>query len=183
MANLRRKLSDILNGGDDSFRKAWSSTAAARDNSPLPRGTYICHAISGEPATSKEKNTPGYKITFKVIEGDYTDRLVWYDLWFTAAALPRAKRELTKLGITEPEQMDQPLPPGIRCKVVVALRKDDDGIERDDVRRFEVIGIDEAPPNPYAPDTPPAPEKPVTPAASADAAAAESVLPDHGIPI
>jgi len=148
----RRKLSDILNGGDASFRSAWDATAAAGDNAPIPRGEYVCHAISGEPALSAQKQTPGFKITFRIIEGEHEGRLVWHDLWFTAAALPHAKRDLAKLGITTPEQMDQPVPPGIRCRVVVALRKDDDGIERNQVRRFEVIGIDEVPPNPCPPD-------------------------------
>lgn len=152
MNRPRRKLSDILNGGDSSFRNTWNSTNAAGDNAPIPRGEYIAHATGGEPTLSKHKQTPGFKITFKIIEGEHEGRLVWHDLWFTAAALPHAKRDLAKLGITTPEQMDQPLPPGIRCKVVVALRKDDDGIERNQVRRFEVVGIDEVPANPCPPE-------------------------------
>jgi hypothetical protein len=151
MSQPRRKLSDILNGGNSSFTNAWNSTVAAGDNAPLPRGEYVCHAINGELTSSKTKHTPGYKITFRVLEGEHAGRLVWHDLWLTTAALPRAKRALAELGITTPEQMEMPLPPGIRCKVVVVLKKDDDGIEVNEVRRFTVLGVDEAPANPYAP--------------------------------
>lgn len=63
------------------------------------------------------------------------------DGW-TAAALPQTKRDLGKLGVTSLEQLETPLPKGIRCRVKLALRRDDDGNERNRVRTFEVVGID-----------------------------------------
>ena len=53
-----------------------------------------------------------------------------------------AKRDLAKLGVTALEQLERPLPPGIRCKVKLALRRDDDGTEYNRVKHFEVVGID-----------------------------------------
>ena len=53
-----------------------------------------------------------------------------------------AKRDLAKLGVTALEQLERPLPPGIRCKVKLALRRDDDGTEYNRVKTFEVVGID-----------------------------------------
>ena len=35
-------------------------------------------------------------------------------------SLPMSKRDLAKLCVTSLDQLDQPLPPGIRCKVKLA---------------------------------------------------------------
>ncbi len=157
-----KKLSDILSAGAGSgqdFGDIWNSTDAAGDFAPLPAGQYICRIESGELDTSS-RGTMGYKLTFVVIEGpkkgtegetDSAGRKLWHDLWLTPAALPMAKRDLAKLGITDPEQMEEPLPLGIRCRVQVALRRDDDGTERNRVKRFEVIGIDTPEPEAFAP--------------------------------
>ena len=152
----RRKLSDIINGGTDSFRDQWTRTEAASDFAPLPTGTYTARVIAGELATSKN-GTPGYKLTFRVLEGEHTGRQFWHDVWLTPAALPMAKRDLGKLGIASPEQLDRPLPPGIRVKARVALRRDDDGTEYNRVRSFEVVGIDADPTSDadFAPDAAP----------------------------
>jgi len=74
-------------------------------------------------------------------------------LWLTAAALPQTKRDCAKLGLTTLEKLESAtIPPGrIRCKVRVALRTDDDGEQRNRVRRFDVLGIDEPQVDPFAP--------------------------------
>jgi hypothetical protein len=140
----RRKLSDILTGGAGSLLDAWESTEAASDFAPLPAGTYAARLIAGELFTAKS-GTPGYKLTFKVIEGEHAGRQFWHDVWLTAAALPMAKRDLGKLGVKSVEQLEKPLPPGIRCSCKLALRRDDDGTEYNRVRSFDVIGIDADP--------------------------------------
>jgi hypothetical protein len=148
------KLTDILAaggfGGDD-FNKNWNKTDVAGEFSPLPPGEYVCHAERGELRTAK-KGTPSYLIVFKIIEGEFAGRPCWHDLYLTPAALPMAKRDLLKLGIDSPEKLERPLPPGIRCRVRVVLRKDDYGNETNHVRRFDVIGIDELTVDPFAPD-------------------------------
>lgn len=140
----RRRLSDILNGGADSLRSQWTATAAAGDFKPLPAGTYSARIVSGELSKAKS-GTPGYKLCFKVLEGEHAERLLWHDVWLTPPALPMAKRDLGKLGITDVEQLENPLPPGIRCAVKLTLRREDDGTEHNRVRSFEVIGIDADP--------------------------------------
>ncbi len=150
------KLTDILaasGGSGDDFNDAWNSTTAADDFAPLPGGTYVCRVESGELDTSR-KGTPGYKLTFAVLEGEYAGRKVWHDCWLTPAALSQSKRDLAKLGIDTPGKMELPLPPGIRASVQVALRKDDDGTQRNRVRRFDVVGIDTPTPDDFAPKTP-----------------------------
>ncbi len=147
----RRRLSDILAGDTDEIRDQWDHTEAAADFAPLPPGEYECHIQSGELFTAKS-GTPGYKIVFRVLDGEHVGRQLWHDLWLTAPALPMSKRDLGKLGVTALEQLETPLPPGcIRCKVRVALQRDDDGAEYNRVRRFDVLGIDEPKTDPFAP--------------------------------
>jgi len=108
--------------------------------------------MTGELGQSR-KGTPQYTLTFKVIDGEYAKRHVWHTLYLTPAALPMTKRDLSKLNVTDLAQLDSPLPAGvIRCKVRVALRRDDDGTERNRVRGFDVLGIDEPELDPFAPD-------------------------------
>lgn len=150
----RKSLSDILHGAERSgIETAWADTEAAEDFGPLPTGEYVARIESGELTTGKTKGTPGYKLTFRVLEGDHAGHPFWHDLWLTPAALPWAKRDLGKLGIDRLEQLERPLPPGIRCRVKLALRKDDDGTEYNRVRSFEVIGIDAPEVDPFAPQT------------------------------
>lgn len=140
----RRRLTDILNGGTDSLRNAWDRTEAAADFAPLPTGNYTARLVGGELFTARS-GTPGYKLTFRVLDGEHAGRLLWYDVWLTPPALPMAKRDLGKLGIASVEQLESPLPPGIRCACKVAVRRDDDGTEYNRVRGFEVVGIDAEP--------------------------------------
>ena len=147
------KLSDILHEGDrQSLSDAWSKTEAAEEFAPLPAGEYVAQIIAGELEQSRKNATPGYKLSFRVLEGEHSGRPFWHDIWLTEAALPMAKRDLGKLGVTSLDQLESPLPPGIRCQVKLVLRRDDDGTEYNRIRRFEVIGIDEPEQDAFAPD-------------------------------
>ena len=145
------RLSDILNGSSGGFNDAWNNTQAAGDFGPVPRGEYVCHVTKGELESSRLNRTPGYKVEFTVIEGEFKGRKLWLDCWLTPAALAQSKRDLGKLGIASPEQMEYPLPRGIRCKVTVVLHADDNRIERNRVRSFVVIGIDKPEADAFAP--------------------------------
>ena len=172
------KLTDILGNGDgDRLRQAWDTTEAAGELTPLPTDEYIAHIIAGTLETGKTRGTPGYKLTFKVCVGEYTGRQFWHDLWLTEAALPITKRDLAKLGVTSLDQLEQPLPRGIRCLCQVVLRRGDDGIEYNKVRKFTVIGIDEPEADAFAPDDDGTPDEP-TGAAIGDAAE-----PLPGVPV
>lgn len=147
------RLSDILsNGGDgDDINRLWKETEAAGEFGPIPAGEYVAHIIEGELEKSRTKATPGYKLTFKVVEGDFSGRHFWLDCWLTPAAMPQTKRDLSKLGMTSLNDCEKPLPRFIRCKCKVVVRKDDDGTERNRVKSFEVIGFDKEDDDPFAP--------------------------------
>jgi len=147
--NERKRLSDILHNGEgEDFRARWETTAAAGDFGPLPPGEYSCRVLGGVLFQSKQ-GTPGFKLSMQVTEGDLAGRRCWADWWLTPAALPMTKRDLAKIGITTPEQMERPLPPGILVRVKLSLRRDDDGNEANKLKHFECAGVEE---NPFAPD-------------------------------
>ncbi|MGE0536685.1 MAG: DUF669 domain-containing protein [Pirellulales bacterium] len=165
---MRKRLSDILHGSDrDRIQSAWDSTEAAEEFKPLPAGEYDADIERGEPFTSKSKGTPGYKLAFKVLDGDCAGRRFWHEIWLTEAALAMAKRDLLKLGVESLDQLDLPLPLGIRCRVRLVLRTDDDGNEFNRVKWFDVTGIEPPEDDPYAP----APVPTVTPPTDDEAAA------------
>jgi hypothetical protein len=120
----------------------------------LPAGDYVAHIIDGRLDKSRH-GTPEYRLTFQVIEGEHRGRRFWHHIYLTEAAIRMAKRDLGKLGVEAlDERLDKPLPPGIRCRVKLALRRDDDGNDSNRVRSFDVIAIDQPPPSPFAPPPP-----------------------------
>lgn len=148
-------LSEILaaSGGGDDIRDLWNTTDAAGEMGPLPAGEYIADIIGGELETSRMNRTPGYKLTFSVVEPvEFVGRRFWHDCWLTAAALPQTKRDLAKIGVQSLDQLERPLPARIRCRVKLALRKDDGGDERNRVKTFEVIGIVQPERDAFAPN-------------------------------
>lgn len=145
-----RKLSDLFTDGDlaTDLASAWDQTEAAGEFTALPRGEYVARIIGGELGAA-QTGTPRYVLTFEVVEGDQAGRRFWADIWLTPPAFPMAKRDLAKLGITRFDQLDQPLPAGIRCKVQLGLRTDDEGFQHNRVRSFEVLGVES---DPFAPE-------------------------------
>jgi len=137
--HTRKSLVDVLNGtARETLARQFDEAEAAGDMLPLPRGTYRCRVTDGELVTSKS-GTPGYCLTFTVDDGDHKGRRLWHTAWLTPAALPMTKRDLAKLGVTSLALLDRPLPAGFVCDVKVALRVDDDGVERNRVVSFVVV--------------------------------------------
>lgn len=147
------KIEDLLRNGDGSgFRELWDKTEAAAEWGPIPAGTYECHLIDGKLRSSQRNETPGYSMTFKVCEGEYRGRQFWLDLWLTELAMPMSKRDLAKIGVTSLEQLEQPFPDVLfRCRVKLALQRDDQGNEHNRVQRFDVLAIDQPQLDAFAP--------------------------------
>lgn len=152
--NTRKKLSGILHANAcDKLAKAWANVKAAEDLVPLSKGEYIARIIDGALITART-GTLSYKLTFCVTKGEYAGRRFWHDIYLTEAALPMAKRDLGKPGVTRLDQLDHPLPPGIQCKVQLTLRRDDNGTEYNQVIHFAVVDIEMPQPDPFAPTDP-----------------------------
>jgi hypothetical protein len=177
----------IAAAGEKSLAAAWGQTAKANEFGVLPVDWYVCHITEGKNHSSR-KGTLAYVLTFQVIEGPYKDRKVWLELWITAAAAPSTKRDLEKLGVpvndlaTMLDWLDtHELPQGIRCKVRLGLRNDsDDGVPRNRVLSFEVLGHDAPPANPFPPAPAATPSEPATATAPAPEPTPEpTVAPVH----
>ncbi len=151
--SMNRNLGDLFRQtpAREQLARAWQQTEAAADFVPLPAGQYNARILRGELSESKTNSTPGYRLTFQVTEGEYQGRQFWHNIWLTQNALPMAKRDLGKIGVTSLEQLERPLPQGIRCRVNLTVRRDDNGCEFNRVRSFEVLGIDPPEVNPFAP--------------------------------
>jgi hypothetical protein len=147
----RKRLTDILHGSErDRIAGIWQSAKPADDLKPIPSGQYRCRIIDGTLFNAKS-GTAGYKLTLEVLEGEHAGRRLWHDVWLSEAAVSLAKRDLGKLGVTSLEQLEKPLPEGILIEARVALRRGDDGTEFNRVSRFDVVGIEPAEPEPFAP--------------------------------
>lgn len=87
-----------------------------------------------------------------MIEDEYIGRRLWWDKYFTTAALPYTKRDLAKLGIDSKAKLLAPFPANrFVCKLTVALRKDDDGTERNEIKNLELLRVQEPAVEPFAP--------------------------------
>src|SRR4051794_1282704 len=131
----RKRLTDILTDAQRAaIQRAWKTAKAADEFKPIPAGLYRCRVEEGELSASRA-GTPGYKLTFRVLDGEHAGRRVWLDLWFTDKAKDFARRDLQKLGFDEGDdddilqRLERPLPEGIIADVKVGLRRENDGRE------------------------------------------------------
>jgi hypothetical protein len=146
-----RKLTNILTNSErEQLGRNWHTAKAAEDLKSIPAGCYRCRVIDGGLFNARS-GTLGYKLTLEIIEGKHQGRRLWHDVWLTKAAMSIAKRDLGKIGITNDEQLLQPLPEGIIVDAKVALRKDEDGTEYNRVSRLELVALEPPEPEPFAP--------------------------------
>jgi hypothetical protein len=131
----------------NDLHELWNETEAAAEFAPVPADCYPCRLVAGQLGRSRH-GTPVFRLTFEILEGEYDGRRIWHNVWLTEAAMPYAKRDLGKLGITSLKQLESPLP-RLRCEVTVALRRQDDGTEYNRVQTFTVSGTEA--PDPFAP--------------------------------
>lgn len=139
---IPKKLSEILSDAveREELARLFAETEAAAEYEPLPQGDYEVDFIHGEFRVSG-KGTPGYTMVFEVTEGEYRGRKIWHTAWLSEAARKYTKRDLAKLGITELEQCEQPVPPGLYCQVRVVVRVDDQGVQRNKVTQIFPGGV------------------------------------------
>lgn len=140
-----RKLSDILNGQSrEELARLFDETEAAPDFAPVPTGNYEVDLVHGELYES-QKGTAGYTLHLVVADGECKGKKIWHTLWLSELAMPYSKRDLKKIGIETLSQCEQPLPPGIFCKIKVVLHTEDDGSTRNNVTKIEEGGIRQDP--------------------------------------
>jgi hypothetical protein len=130
-------------GGIDAFDAA----EAAPEFTPVPPGVYTARVVRGEFCSTKA-GADAYRIRFAVTEGPEVGRTVVRTWTFGPKALPYSKRDLAPFGLTTSAKLLTPFPEPCReyfVRLVVALQRGADGIERNDVKRIDLLRVDESP--------------------------------------
>lgn len=130
-------------GGLDAF----DFVEAAPEFAPLPPGVYKARVLRGEYTTTRA-GADAYRLRFEVTEGEHAGKTLIRTWTFGPKALPYTKRDLALFGLTTSAQLLSPFPePGreYHVRLVVALQRDNDGIERNDVKRIDLIRVAESP--------------------------------------
>jgi hypothetical protein len=133
-----------VNGGGIS---AFDSTEPAPEYVPIPPGVYVGRVLRGEFCTTKSGND-GYRMRFEITEGPHAGRTVIRTWVFTTRSLPYAKRDLAVFGLTNSAKLLTPFPEAGReylVRLVVALQRGDDGAEWNDIKRIELVRVNESP--------------------------------------
>ncbi|MFM8272963.1 MAG: DUF669 domain-containing protein [Gemmata sp.] len=130
-------------GGINDF----DATEAAPEFAPLPPGIYSARVLRGEYCSTKA-GADAYRLRFEVTEGPHAGKTIIRTWTFGAKALPYTKRDLSPFGLTTTAKLLSPFPePGREyvVRLVVALQRGDDGVERNDIKRIDLVRVDESP--------------------------------------
>jgi hypothetical protein len=132
---------------------------AAPDHEALANGVYEAEPTKIEIFHAKS-GTPGIKIHWRIVAGEFTGRRIWQDLWLSPAALPFTKRVLAELRMPSP---DSPIPDGIVCAVQVVRKvSETTGVLFNEVKQqIKFLRIEE---NPFAPEA----QQPAAPAVASE---------------
>jgi hypothetical protein len=126
---------------------AFGTADTAPEFKPLPPGIYTARVSKGEFTTTKA-GAEAYRMRFEVVEGDQTGQTV-IRLWtFGPKALPYTQRDLKDFGLTTPAQLLSPFPePGREylVRLVVAKQIGDDRVERNDIKKIDVLSVTDSP--------------------------------------
>jgi hypothetical protein len=103
--------------------------------------------VKGEYVTTRS-GADAYRMTFEVTDSPHAGRTLIRTWTFTPKALPYTKRDLGAFGLATSQQLLSPFPePGREyiVRLTVVLQRGDDGVERNDVKRLEVLRVVESP--------------------------------------
>jgi hypothetical protein len=135
------------NGGNGGGISAFDAVQAAPELSPLPPGIYTARVQRGE-YTLTRTGAEAYRLKFEIVEGEHTGKTVIRTWTFGPRALPYTKRDLSLFGLATATQLLSPFPePGREylVRLVVALQRGGDGLERNDVKRIDLVRVVESP--------------------------------------
>lgn len=130
-------------GGIDNFDAA----VAAPGFEPVPGGVYTATVSHGEVMTTR-KGDDGYRMRFVISEGPHANRVLTRIWTFSERAMPYSKRDLAAFGLTKAEQLLSPFPEDGKTyvvRLVVCLQRDNDGVERNDIKRIDVLRVADSP--------------------------------------
>jgi len=181
------KLFDGTPAGMDraGLADAFNGTPPAEVLDPIPAGEYQARAVDARLDETRT-GTPFYAMRLDVVAGEHAGRRLVARWYLSPAALPYSRRDLAALGLDAFARLERGDVPGGLLRVRVALRRDDDGTARNEVRAVLPCAPPSlAPPPAPAPSAPPAapvpPEPKTDPAPPAGVDDLPAGLVDRGL--
>ena len=136
------------NGKPPSGIDAFDAAEPAPEYKPIPPGIYFGRVLRGWYDVTKTKGEDAYRMRFEVTEGEHAGKTIPRTWTFGPKALGYTKLALAPFGLTTKAQLFLPFPEAGReyhCRLVVAVQRGDDGIERNDIKRIDVLRIVDSP--------------------------------------
>jgi hypothetical protein len=135
------------NGRPTAGLDAFDATTPAPEFTPLPPGVYSAVILRGEYTTTKA-GADAYRLRFEITEGGQKGQTVIRTWTFSPKAIAYTKRDLAPFGLTTSAKLLSPFPEAGReyfVRLVVALQRGDDGMERNDVKRIDLVRVEDSP--------------------------------------
>lgn len=140
-----------INGKPTGGIDAFDAAEAAPEFTPIPPGIYSARVLRGEYTTTKA-GADAYRIRFEITEGEHAGKTVIRTWTFGPKAVTYTKRDLAPFGLGTSAKLLSPFPEAGReyfVRLVVALQRGDDGIERNDIKRIDLLRVSESPAAPF----------------------------------
>ncbi len=125
----------------------FDAAAAAPEYSPLPPGIYSARILEGKYSSTRA-GADAFRMRFEVTEGVQAGKTVIRTWTFGPKALGYTKRDLAPFGLTTTAKLLSQFPEAGRdylVRLVVALQRGDDGIERNDLKRIDIVKVGDSP--------------------------------------
>ncbi len=135
------------NGKPAAGIDAFDAAEPAPEFTPVPPGVYSARVLRGEYCTT-QAGAEAYRLRFEIAEGLHAGKTLVRTWTFGPKALSYTKRDLAPFGLTTSAKLLSPFPEAGReylVRLVVALQRGDDGIERNDIKRIDVLRVVESP--------------------------------------
>ena len=120
---------------------------AAPEFAPIPPGIYSARVMTGAYTTTKA-GADAYRMRFEIAAGEQAGKTVVRTWTFSDKAIGYTKRDLAAFGLATTEKLLAPFPePGreYRVRLVVAVQRGNDGIERNDIKKIDVLETKDTP--------------------------------------
>lgn len=149
--NLTNAFNDGNGNGDNGKTPSgfggFDDAKPAPEFKPLPPGIYMTRVQRGEVCSTKA-GADAYRMKFEVTEGPQAGQTVIRTWTFSEKAIRYTRRDLEPFGLITTAKLLSPFPePGREyvVRLAVALQRGDDGIERNDIKKIELVRVVDSP--------------------------------------
>ena len=91
-------MDDLLSIASKTMENFDPATDSVDNFESLPDGEYNCLLEEATSRVSEEKGTHWISLKFSIMDGDYTNRLIFVNYFFTEKTIERSIKSITKLA-------------------------------------------------------------------------------------